>query len=118
MFELLVEGRFILVATPALFFEYESVLNRQEQMAIHGRSAEEIAIFMGSLARLTQLVRVNFQWRPQLRDPNDEFVLEAAINGYADAIVTFNIADFLPATLTFGIAVLSPGSIIQERFSQ
>lgn len=43
-------------------------------------------------------------------------VLESAINGYADAIVTFNLADFLPATRSFGIEVKRPGSIIQERF--
>jgi predicted nucleic acid-binding protein len=43
-------------------------------------------------------------WRPQLRDPNDEMVLEAAVNGHAHAIVTFNQRDFLPAASRFGFA--------------
>jgi len=43
---------------------------------------------------LIEPVEVHFQWRPQSRDPNDEMVLEAAINGRADALVTYNVADF------------------------
>ncbi|MDE0220306.1 MAG: PIN domain-containing protein [Spirochaetaceae bacterium] len=49
-----------------------------------------------------------FLWRPQLRDPADEMVLEAAINGNADALVTFNRRDFGDTPGRFGIAVLSP----------
>ncbi len=49
-----------------------------------------------------------FLWRPQLRDPADEMVLEAAINGNADAVVTFNRRDFGVAPHRFGMALLSP----------
>ncbi len=45
----------------------------------------------------------------------DEFILEAAINGLANAIVTFNTKDFIPAAAEFGIEVLTPGRIIRER---
>jgi predicted nucleic acid-binding protein len=55
--------------------------------------------------------------KPQLKDANDELVLEAAINGYAEAIVTFNLADFASAAPSFGIEVVSPGSIIRLRFN-
>lgn len=48
------------------------------------------------------------RWRPQLRDTNDEMVLEAAINGRVDAIVTFNRKDFAPAYEKFKIEVISP----------
>jgi predicted nucleic acid-binding protein len=50
-------------------------------------------------------------------DPGDEFVLEAAINGFADAIVTHNTVDFTQAAPRFGIEVFTPGRIIEERFS-
>ncbi len=66
-------------------------------------------------AYFTDQVRVYFTYRPQLRDPNDEMVLEAAINGGAEAIVTHNVRDFLPAARHFGIEVSTPGSIIKER---
>ncbi len=44
-------------------------------------------------------------------------VLEAAVNGYAEAIVTFNLADFAPAASNFGIEVAPPASIIKTRFA-
>jgi putative PIN family toxin of toxin-antitoxin system len=118
LLELLADNRFEMVATPALFFEYEDVLSRSEQIRSHGFTTDQIGQFIQTLARFTVLVpRVHFQVKPQLKDANDEMVLEAAINGYAAAIVTFNLADFTPATPGFGIEVASPGSIIKSRFN-
>jgi predicted nucleic acid-binding protein len=53
---------------------------------------------------------------PQLSDPNDEMVLEAAINDFAEAILTHNTRDFLPPARWFGVKVITPGSILKERF--
>ena len=53
-------------------------------------------------------VETHFMWRPQLRDPADELVLEAAINGQAAALVTFNRRDFGAAPARFGIDLLTP----------
>jgi predicted nucleic acid-binding protein len=61
-------------------------------------------------------VQIRFRYRPQLRDPNDELVLEAALNGAAEAIVTHNVRDFLPAASSFGIAIFTPGRMIKQRF--
>jgi predicted nucleic acid-binding protein len=47
-------------------------------------------------------------WRPQLRDPGDELVLEAAVNGRANAIVTFNHRDFAEVPMRFSVEVLAP----------
>ena len=62
---------------------------------------------MNELAALLEPVLTHYQWRPQLRDPADEMVLEAAANARVDALVTYNLRDFLPAA-RFGISVLSP----------
>ncbi len=59
-------------------------------------------------------VEVHFQWRPQSRDPNDEMVLEAAINGRADALVTYNIADFARAGERFKIGVWRPADLLKK----
>ncbi|MBL8296031.1 MAG: PIN domain-containing protein, partial [Bryobacterales bacterium] len=64
-----------------------------------------------------QPVQSFFLWRPQLRDPGDEMVLEAAVNGRADAIVTFNRRDYGTAPLQFGLAVLLPREA-SERITQ
>ena len=63
-------------------------------------------------------VLARFQWRPQLRDPSDEMVLEAAINGRADALVTFNTRDFGEAPQRFGILVSSPLEALRRIQSQ
>lgn len=118
LLDMLIERRFEMVATPALFFEYEDVLSRSQQVRAHGFTPAEIAAFIEGLARFTVLVpRVHFQVRPQLIDPGDEMVLEAAVNGHAESIVTFNLFHFLPAANAFGIRVAAPGSILKERFS-
>ena len=59
-------------------------------------------------------VDVHFMWRPQLADPADEIVLEAAVNGRASAIVTHNVHDFLPAARDFEIEVITPSVMLQR----
>jgi predicted nucleic acid-binding protein len=66
---------------------------------------------------LIEPVEVHFQWRPQSRDPNDEMVLEAAINGQADALVTYNVADFAGPAERFRISVLRPGDLLKLPLS-
>jgi predicted nucleic acid-binding protein len=59
-------------------------------------------------------VRLAFLWRPIARDPDDDMVLEAAVNGRADVLVTFNIRDFSGGAKNFGLAVLSPGEALRR----
>lgn len=99
------------LATPALFLEYEDVLARPEQRTAHGLDDLQIGRFLQALASVIEPVTVHIGWRPQLRDPSDEMILEAAINGGADAIVTFNVRDFVPAG-RFGITVMRPGDLL------
>jgi len=54
----------------------------------------------------------HFLWRPQLRDPGDEMVLETTVNGRADALVTFNVRDFGTAPARFGIELMIPREAI------
>ncbi len=102
-----------LVTTP-LFLEYEEVLLRAEHRLVTGMSEADVASFLAALASASEGVEVHFQWRLQLSDPADEIVLEAAINGHADALVTHNIADFAEAARRFGLRVVAPGNILKE----
>ena len=61
---------------------------------------------------MVEPVETHFIWRPQLRDPADELVLEAAVNGRAEAIVTFNRRDFGMAPTRFGIDLLTPAEAL------
>ncbi|HTH26897.1 MAG TPA: putative toxin-antitoxin system toxin component, PIN family [Sphingobium sp.] len=107
-------GRLTPLVTPALFLEYEAVLKRTEQRLAHGLGLKDIDRFLAALASASEPIDVSFQWRPQLSDPNDEMVLEAAVNGRADALVTHNVRDFAKGAARFGLRVLRPGEFLKE----
>ena len=69
-------------------------------------------IYLDALAFLAEPVEIHYRWRPQLRDAGDEMVLESAVNGSADALVTFNRRDFENAASQFGIEVLLPAEAL------
>ena len=106
--------RLVALATPPLFLEYEDVLKRPEHRLAHGLDLDEIDGFLAEFAALLEPVEVRFAWRPQVRDPNDEMVLEAAINGHADALITHNVSDFALAGESFRIPVLRPGDLLKK----
>lgn len=107
-------GRLTPLVTPALFLEYEAVLKRPEQRLAHGLGLRDIDRFLAALASACEAVEVSFQWRSQLSDPNDEMVLETAVNGRADALVTHNVRDFAKGAARFGLRVLRPGELLKE----
>jgi putative PIN family toxin of toxin-antitoxin system len=98
----------------ALFLEYEDVLRRPEHRLATGMSEQDVEDFLAELASAAEPVEVSFRWRPQLKDPKDELVLEVAVNGQAEALVTHNAADFEPVALTFGLRVLLPRDLLKE----
>lgn len=114
LFDLVGDGRLVPLATSALFLEYEDVLKRPEQREVSGLSLAEVDTALTALAALTEPVEVRFTWRPQLADPGDEMVLDAAVNGQADALVTHNLADFTLAGPRFGLTLLRPGELLER----
>ena len=107
------QSQITMCCTPALFLEYEDVLKRADQLQASGLLAEDVDAILNELAGLVLPVTTHYQWRPQLRDPADEMVLEAAANAQAQAIVTYNLRDFGPAKL-FGIPVLNPKQTFRQ----
>jgi predicted nucleic acid-binding protein len=97
-----------LAANVALALEYEALCCDEEQRAAD-LSDEDAQAFATALVGLMTPVETQRLWQPRLRDPTDELVLEAAVNGRVDAIITFNAKDFAVASDRFGIEVISPG---------
>jgi putative PIN family toxin of toxin-antitoxin system len=114
---LVADRRIVPLASTSLFLEYEDVLRREEQKAIHGLDEDKLETAVRALAALSTPVEPHFRWRPQLSDPKDEMVLEIAINGRADALFTHNVRDFYAAAPKFGILLLTPGALL-ERIRQ
>ncbi|MGH7757149.1 MAG: PIN domain-containing protein [Vulcanimicrobiaceae bacterium] len=94
-----------------LVLEYEAAMGRPEHLTSSRLVKGEIEALLDAVVALGEPVRLAFRWRPHLRDPNDDMVLETAVNGSADAVVTFNRRDFAAAR-QFGIAVILPAEAI------
>lgn len=107
-------GEFRMLLSVPLFLEYEAVALRPEHLRAARISAADVGNVLNVLALFAEPVVIHYLWCPRLRDPADEMVLEVAVNGRADAIVTFNRADFGAAPLGFGIAVASPSDVLQR----
>src|ERR1700733_887097 len=106
-------GLTLLVSVP-LLIEYEAVMTRAEHLKAAGLSVADVGVLLDAVAAVAEPVRLAFLWRPTLPDADDDMVLEAAVNGGADGIVTFNLRDFGPAAEQFGIAVLPPGEAVKQ----
>ena len=111
------DGRIQLMANVALILEYEAVCKREQHLSAAGMDIAQAGVFVDALAALAEPVDSHFIWRPQLKDPSDEMVLEAAVNGRAQAIVTFNRRDFGTVPEQFGLRVLLPRDAFKRVFT-
>ena len=112
LLEAALRGEFTPVLSVAMVLEYEAVCCDPQQRNESNLQEEQVRKVIDTLCAAGDPVVPRYQWRPQLRDPNDEMVLEAAINGKADALVTFNKRDFGTVPERFGILMLSPGEAL------
>ncbi len=114
LIEAAADGKATLVASLALGLEYEAVCLRPEHVQAAGLRSDEVEAFLDGLSQLVHPVRVNYHWRGFLPDADDDLVLEAALNGDVDALVTFNQRDFRVAIAQFGLRLALPRDILDE----
>ena len=73
-------------------------------------------VLWAAFASLCQWVRVYYLWRPNLPDEADNHVVELAVAGRAEVIVTYNTRDFERTELHFpGLRVVTPGTLVTEE---
>jgi putative PIN family toxin of toxin-antitoxin system len=108
------QGTLLCGVSVALAMEYETVCLRSEHVQASGLSHQDATLFVEAVIAMAQPVQVHYRWRPQLRDPADEMVLEAAVNARADALLTFNLRHFQTAAKTFGLTVQRPGDFLRS----
>ena len=106
------QGKATLLLSVPLALEYEAVCQEAVHRLAAGLSERQANILVSAVIAMAEPVETHFLWRPQLRDPNDEMVLELAVNGHADALVTFNIRDYGEAPGRFGVELLLPRTAI------
>jgi putative PIN family toxin of toxin-antitoxin system len=108
------ERRYRVLASVPLMLQYESVLTRTEHLAAAGISQEEVEILLDALGVVIEPIRISYLWRPVLPDPRDDLVLETAVNGRADVVVTFNHRHFEPAVPLFGLEIVAPPDAVRR----
>ena len=97
-----------------LMLQYEAALHRSETLKAIQASPERVDRFLDLLSAVGQPLDTAFLWRPMLRDPDDEMVLEAAVAGRVDLLLTFNRRDFAGGE-RFGSRIDRPGPAWRAR---
>ncbi|OGA16223.1 MAG: putative toxin-antitoxin system toxin component, PIN family [Betaproteobacteria bacterium RIFCSPLOWO2_02_FULL_63_19] len=108
------DERFSALVSVPLFMEYEATLKRAALLRETKLSLRDIDELLDIVAACCEQTDIHFSWRPQLRDPKDEMVLETALNSRADALVTCNRTDFEAACANLGVELLSPSQFLDR----
>lgn len=96
----------------ALYMEWQAVLTRPEHLPA-GIDAARMQPFLRYIASLAHLQDVHCLWRPFLRDPGDDMVLECAVASGSRFVVTHNLRDFRRAT-ELGVQPITPGAFLRH----
>ena len=107
---LLYENRFRIVLSVPLVLEYEAILKKKLDRTIF--TDEIIDRFIDYLCAISEHVKIFYLWRPFLKDPFDDHLLELALATNCRYIVTYNIKDFAKAT-ELGISAITPADFIK-----
>ena len=108
--------KFEIALTVSLYTEWQAVLTRAENLPPN-TTAQGAMGFLHYLVSIAHLQDVHFLWRPFLRDPDDDMVLECAVASSSRYIVTHNVKDFKKAPL-LGVQAITPADFIQRIRSQ
>ncbi len=104
-------GRFEISLSVALVLEYEEVTKRHggEKIALTTHQIDDVIDYLCSVSKRPSLF---YLWRPVLIDPDDDMILELAVNAGCDYIVTHNVHDFRGSE-RFGLQVVRPREMLQ-----
>jgi predicted nucleic acid-binding protein len=104
-------GKFEINISVPLVLEYEDVAKRLlGEIALN---EEDINTVINYICAVGERRKIFYLWRPVLRDPKDEMLLELAVAGGCDYIVTHNTADFADIE-KFGIEVVKPAEFLKK----
>jgi putative PIN family toxin of toxin-antitoxin system len=94
-----------------LVLEYEEIAKRNSRAL--GVTHEDIDDIIDYLCSVAGLHTIFYLWRPFLSDPEDDMLLELAVEAHCERIVTFNARDFVGIE-QFGVRAVSPQSFLRE----
>ena len=97
-----------------LGLEYRDVALRSEHVRASALSKREILELIQAIEAFAEPVEVVMKTRPLSSDPSDDMILDVAINGRAEALVTSNKKHFAAAGKRFGFSVLTPAELLEK----
>jgi len=110
LLSLIDSNKFEFYLSVALVLEYEAVAKRSSQkLGLTDSDIEELIDYLCTVGKSRQ---VHFLWRPSLKDPSDDFILELAVESECDYIVTHNIRDFTK-TEKFQVKAITPQKFLK-----
>ena len=98
----------------ALFYEYEEVMKRKKIQNLTPLTVEEQNTLFYAYLSSAKWNEIYYMWRPNLKDEDDNFVVELAVASGAEYIITYNIKDFKNAELVFKHKVITPEQFIKD----
>ena len=104
-------GLFQLIVSVPLFLEYERSAKRISKLL--GITYSDIDDILDYICHIASHREIYYLWRPFLRDPGDDMVLELAVESESDFIVTHNIRDFIGIE-QFGIESITPKQLLEK----
>lgn len=111
LLSMLPSSDFEIALTVGLYIEWQAVLTRPEHLP-SGVTVDAALGFLGYLVSIAHLQDVHFLWRPFLRDPDDDMVLECAVASRSQFIVTHNIKDF-KRTEALNVQAIRPADFLR-----
>lgn len=110
----IIDGKASLLLSTTLMVEYEAVLTRARNLQQFGIGVADVLAVLDELALSCVPVAFDYRWRPSASDPDDDHVLETAVNGSADMIASFNLTDLAAAARPFGVTVQRPVDVLRR----
>ena len=93
-----------------LVLEYESIISRQLNLLT--LNIEDVNVFLDYICKNGQKYNIHYLWRPYLKDPKDDFILELAVTSESDYIITYNLKDFIGVE-KFAVKAITPQEFLK-----
>ncbi|MDF1883463.1 putative toxin-antitoxin system toxin component, PIN family [Sulfurimonas sp. SAG-AH-194-C21] len=111
---LVLTGKLSPQMSETLYKEYESVMKRKKIQKLTPLDTNEQSEFFNAYLSVCTWNDIYYSWRPNLKDEDDNFVVELAVASAAEVILTYNVKDFKDAELLFNYKVYTPENFIEE----
>jgi len=105
------QGKFQISISVSLIFEYEDVLKRGDLNI--NLETEDIDNILDYICKIADRREIFYLWRPFLKDPKDDLILELAVESESDFIITYDKKDF-EGIDKFGLQILTPGEFLEK----